>query len=275
MFSTRIYGIFHGTYLSIVHSLFYSTLRMMNMTGAMSLSNLETQQSAQQGKRTSPPMDLNGKGQYVRSHLGHQSYQPSTSMGALQSVHGIPHQHFYPQEEDLSVFLTQHFDSSMPPPPSLYSNNMHQHMQQPPRSGPVMMGPQSFSGYYHAAGMGAAPQGDLGYALQRPGVVPGTSVGAMQHMNQQQYLQQQHMQPSSMEGLVQGNSYSDLGSLSGSYMGMSAMSMPVSMPEDYMLNNASSYQMSYGDPSASSYNDQQRTHGNGQRPYYPYKGGSM
>jgi len=256
--------------LSFVHSLFYSTLRMMNMTGAMSLSNLETQQKVHQAKQSSPPIDLNS--QYARSHLRHQSYQPSTSMGALQTVHDIPNQHFYPQEGDLSLSLHQHFDSSMPPPPSLYANNMH-HMQQQPRSVPVMMGPQSFSGYYHAGGMGVAPQGDLGYALQRPGVVPGTSVGAMQHMNQSMYLQQQQMQPSSMGSLVQANSYSDLPSLSGSYMGMSAMSMPVSMPQDYMLNNASSYQMSYGD--ASSYNDQQHMNGNEQRPYYPYRGGSM
>jgi hypothetical protein len=247
-----------------------STLRMTNLTGAMSLSNSERQQNARKTKHISPPAHLDG--QYVRSRIGQPTHQPSTSMGALPTVHDMPHQHFYPQEGGLSGSLQQHLDSSMPIP-SQYANNMHQ-MQQP-RAVPVMMGmgPQSFSGYYHAGGVGVAPQGDLGYALQRPGIVPGTSVGAMQQMNQPMYLQQQHMQPSSMGSLVQGNSYSDLVSLSGSYMGMSAMSMPASMPQDYMVNNTSSYQMPYD--GACSYNDQYQSNGNGQRPYYPYRGDSM
>merc|ERR1711971_81988 len=116
---------------------------------------------------------------------------------------------------------------------------MGQQHQQQQQNIPLMMGPQSFSGYYQQ-GIGVAPPGDLGYALQRPGVVPGTSVG-MHHINQSLYMQQQQgLQPSSIGSLVQGNnSYNDLVSLSGSYISMSNMSMPSNMhgsiPREYNM----------------------------------------
>eukprot|EP00557_Chaetoceros_sp_GSL56_P012882 CAMPEP_0176482700 /NCGR_PEP_ID=MMETSP0200_2-20121128/3517_1 /TAXON_ID=947934 /ORGANISM="Chaetoceros sp., Strain GSL56" /LENGTH=961 /DNA_ID=CAMNT_0017879037 /DNA_START=293 /DNA_END=3178 /DNA_ORIENTATION=+ len=242
-----------------------NTLRMLNMTGAMSLSTLETRKSFQ----SSPPTDLNGQSTATRLHHGltHNDNKPVSQNG-----------------NDLSVSLHHHFDY-LPPPPTLYSTNAHQ--IQHPHLYPMMVGAQSFSGFYHTGGMGVAPQGDLGYALQRPGVVPGTSVGAMQHMNQGVQLHQhrQHHQQSqsqmpqgSMGNGVHTTNYMEMGSLTGSYLGPTSMSMTSihngSFPQDYAFVHS---QSPYHTPCMDNHSqhDYYQLDRKDQPPYYTYRGSSM
>ncbi len=225
---------------------------------------------------TSPPDDLrtNFNNMRGRHHLSMQ-YQPSTSMSALEAHNDIQASgQFY--HNSLSASL-RHADTngSLPPPPSHLSiNNMDRSHHNPSMMG--MMGPQSFSGIYHNAGIGGVgqviPQGDLGYALQRPGVVPG---GLASSLVQQQQQQQQHshqmnpmymhqqIPPSQMGGLFQASSYTDMGPMSpGSYSSglhsqitsHGAMSMPSvhqgPLPQDLAYNNQTQvapYQMLYPD----------------------------
>ena len=90
---------------------------MMNLTGAMSLGTFETQ-----GDRHTPPVEL--KNTAYASQLA-QSYGQvplSASMGALSGAHDLQQMYQQQQESNLSMSLHQHIDTSMGPPPSLYSN---------------------------------------------------------------------------------------------------------------------------------------------------------
>ena len=247
------------------------------MTGAMSLSNLETRQTIQ----NSPPMDLNG--QSTRLRLGLAQHDPEGIKARLMS-RDVPNT-YNQNGNDLSVSLHHHFDQLLPPP-NLYSHNVHQVVQQP-QVYPIMLGPQSFSSYYHTSGMGVAPQGDLGYALQRPGVVPGSSMGTIQQINHAiQLHQNHHHQQQSQSHITQGSvgnhvhatSYMDIGSLPNSYAGVSSMSMSSihngSMPQSYVMNNTqSTYHVSLRD--VQSQNNYYQIDRKDQQPYYSYRGSSM
>ena len=250
----------------------------MNMTGAMSLTNIEMQRH----DPDSPPTILNDRTLHPRLHTA-SSFQPSTSpMSAL--VHDIPNQVYQQQESDLNHSLhPQQFDSAAPP--NLYSNHLTS-IPHPSAGMPAIMGAQSYSGVYHTGALGhaPAPRGDLGYALQRPGVDPCGSLGQMQQMNQV-YMQQHGIRghvpvmPSSLGSLIQASSYTDLDA-SGHYNSMQAMSMPSiqgghgSVPQEYAMNYpSSSYQMAYSDINYQ--HDQSQARQDPQQPFYPYKGSSM
>jgi hypothetical protein len=256
-------------------TLYYSTLRVMNMTGAMSLNNLESQLN---NDHNSPPSILNGPPVHPRRTAA-SSFQPLVSMSMGTLAHEMPNQ-FYHAERDLNLSLHQQFNTAAPP--DIYSNGIHSIPHQ--QGIPIMTGPQSYSGVYHTGAMGQmAPRGDLGYALQRPGVDPCSSLGQTQQLNQI-YLQQHghghgHIQPSSLGSLVQASSYNDHLDIPNHYNSMHAMSMPSiqghgSIPQDYAMHYPSSYQMAYNeanlnhDPSQTARRDQHQT-------YYPYRGGSM
>jgi hypothetical protein len=236
----------------------------MNMTGAMSLSNLESQLHDQQ----SPPNVLSEPGVHPRIN-GASSFQPSASMGAI--AYEMPNQYYNTDRSNLNLSLHHHFESAAPA--DLYSNGMQSIPHQPPM--PVVTGPQSYSGVYHTGAMGQiAPRGDLGYALQRPGVDPSLQANNI-------YMQQNgRIQPSSLGSLVQASSYTDPLDISNHYNNIHPMSLPSipghgSMPQDYSMHHgASSYQMAYSD---ASYNhEQSQTMRRDQnQTYYPYRGASM
>jgi len=207
---------------------------------AMSLSHTD------QNEHISPPHALSQSLHIQNQGRMASSFQPSVSMGAMPLPHDMHTiNQFY--NDGLSMSLHQHLHNEkfvFSPPSTLNSNQMeplhHTHAI------PMMTGPQSFSGIYHTGGMGhVAPQGDLGYALQRPGVVPGgTSASGIPQMNQM-YLHQAHMQPSSIGNLSQPSSYSDLGPMHPSSY-MQAMSLPsiqppTSVPQDHAFNQQQAF----------------------------------
>lgn len=249
-----------------------STLRVMNMTGAMSLNNLESQANEQ----SSPPAILNGPIIHPRMTAA-SSFQPSTSVGTMAP--DLQNQ-YYPSERDLNISINSHFDSTAPP--ELYTNNINSIARH--QAIPIMTGAQSYSGVYHTGAMGqVVPIGDLGYALQRPGVDPCASLAGSQQVNHIYMHQAARMpvQPSSLGSLVQASSYNDPMDMSNHYTSIhpSAMSMPSmqhgSIPQDYTVHHPSSFhQMAYNEANFNHDPNHlaRRDHNN---QYYPYRGSSM
>lgn len=261
------------------------------MTDAMSsISHID------QNEYTPTPSDLHAHHNNQGRRPLPMHFQPSMSMGALDVQNDIQLAQYY--NEGLSNSLHHELQGSQgswqpPPPPNL-------NMTEIPISqgAPGMMGPQSFSGLYHTAGnVGQMmPQGDLGYALQRPGVVPGGSIPAgiaHHHQQQQQQMNQVYMQhPLQMGSHLQASSYTEMGPMSpGSYssglhsqlISQGAMSMPsvqlhsIPMPQDTSFiaqPQASLYQSQLPDNGSYNehYHDSRRMQSQMQ---YHYRGSSM
>eukprot|EP00554_Chaetoceros_debilis_P012904 CAMPEP_0194113940 /NCGR_PEP_ID=MMETSP0150-20130528/18436_1 /TAXON_ID=122233 /ORGANISM="Chaetoceros debilis, Strain MM31A-1" /LENGTH=933 /DNA_ID=CAMNT_0038804005 /DNA_START=497 /DNA_END=3295 /DNA_ORIENTATION=- len=237
-----------------------NTLRVMDMTDALSsISHID------QSEYPPTPSDLYAHHNTQDRRPPPMHYQPSMSIGALDVQNDVQF------AQGLSNSLHHEVQGSQgswqPPPPNMNIANLE---EMPISQGvPGIMGPQSFSGLYHtAANVGQMmPQGDLGYALQRPGVVPGGSIPAG-IAQQQQMMNQMYMQhPLQMGSHIQASSYTDIGPMSpGSYLSglhsqlisQGAMSMPsaqlhsIPMPQDTSFN---------AQPQASLYQSQQQDNG--------------
>jgi len=156
------------------------TTRVTDMAGAMSIS------FDQHRGRQTPPPQVHRRASYGTSIP--QSYHTPTS-GTNLTVGSLPlhmtgaNTSRYSQPPS-SLSLHDHFDSVDVP------INVPDQLVVPTL--PITLGAQSFSGAFHS-GMAHGPEGDLGYALQRPGVVPA-GPGAPPQLNPM-YMHHHHVQP--------------------------------------------------------------------------------
>ena len=148
------------------------------MTGAMSIS------FDQHHSRQTPPPQINRR--TYGASIPHSYHTPTSgtnlSVGSLPlHMTGANNPRYSQPPTNLS--LNEHFDSMDVPlvPDQLVVPTL-----------PMNLGAQSFSGAFHS-GMTHGPEGDLGYALQRPGVVP-TGPGAPAQLNPMYMHHQYHMQ---------------------------------------------------------------------------------
>jgi len=139
----------------------HSTSRVTDLTGAMSISH-----SYQHANAHSPPPNIgviSGPTRPLQSAECHPYYQDhiSTNFGSiapgLEFHHALPGPSHSQHASSLSHLHNQFDNSEMVPIlPTL----------------PVTLGAQSFSGVYYDRINHIPAEGELGYALQRPGVVP-------------------------------------------------------------------------------------------------------
>ncbi|KAL3764326.1 hypothetical protein ACHAW5_008923 [Stephanodiscus triporus] len=150
--------------------------QMAGMSDAMLLERALSNISG----KTSPPRTLSNGGQAMHTTYPTAlsaswgsfgmplSYQQLADIGAPGPLHWVGRsfsENMYPDQ----IAAQQHLQASLP---GLYDAAL---LQQPPPP-PTFMGAQSFSGaYYEGMPSGHHPyvESELGYALQRPGVVPG------------------------------------------------------------------------------------------------------
>ncbi len=212
------------------------------MTGSLSIS------MDQYHETQTPPAPMNRRRNFrPQPQTVYQtptnSYQLSNSM-----VNETTPSHYGQTQSSLSMSLHTPITLNLEPPPVMtdhvVDHNMVDHMVIPRM--PVTIGAQSFSGVFHdGGGVTHALQGDFGYALQRPGVVPtGAGVGHLTQMpiNQQIYMQPQPPQPPQQPQFLSPSSYhshtADMTryAMSGSYTGGSLpnhLMGPLSPPQNH------------------------------------------
>jgi len=150
-----------------------SSAQVTAMADAMSLNMLSNN-----GQSSSPPQNLEALLNAQLSNGYPYSSNLSASLGANVGM-GLPVN--YQPLVDSSLMGTSFTDNIHPSQLAAQQNLQAMHgfrdfsylPQQPPQQ-PTFMGAQSFSGMYYGGMPGHYPnvEGDLGYALQRPGVFP-------------------------------------------------------------------------------------------------------
>jgi len=224
------------------------TSRVTSMASAMSISL----QNSYSGRNT-PPVHINLRASHD-SGMQPSFHTASSSIGSLP-LHMMGANMQPPS--NLSMSLREHFDSTD-------AHIVSDQIMIPPMR--MSVGAQSYSGAYHS-NITPGLQGDLGYALQRPGVMPGSGIG--HHVNQvppmnSMYIQMQPTQhhpnhPMQMGHFLRSSSLnsSDLGHYSSnSYTGvpthlsgpMSPPSHALNMPppQDRFQDSAYTYQSQHG-----------------------------
>jgi len=169
---------------SYQHPSSINTTRVTSLTGAMSLSH-----SYIHSPHRSPPPATSTISGSLRSplqveNLSHGIQEPIcnyiTAASGLQFHHPVS---ILSHHQLASSFSHIHncFDSSgMIPTPATIRDNTTDHNNHIVPILPIILGAQSFSGLYYDRINHDPAEGELGYALQRPGVVPN---GHMGHMN--------------------------------------------------------------------------------------------
>lgn len=169
------------------------------MAGSLSIS-MDQYHEAQ-----TPPAPLNiRRGSYQQQQTMYQT--PTNTYQVSNSMHSESNPSHYGQTpSSLSMSLHTPRNLNLDPPVDVPVMADHLVLQ----AMPITLGAQSFSGVFQSGGgVAHALQGDFGYALQRPGVVPTNSgVGHLTQMsvNQQIYMhpqppppqQPQYLRPSS------------------------------------------------------------------------------
>lgn len=180
-----------------------NTRRVTDLAGAMSISH-QTPHENEHSPSHVPNMAYSVDGLQFSHH--HQNQQVlAGSLGANVGFHYPQHQHMgglsYTAGHSTSLSHLHHqvesqyneYGEYMTQPPANLHDNEHQYHAPPPRH--VPMGAQSFSGIYYDRVSHAS---DLGYALQRPGVVPNGNHQPTSHVNPYHSLHQNTTHPSSM-----------------------------------------------------------------------------
>lgn len=168
-----------------------NTRRVTDLAGAMSISHSENSEIA-----NSPPNVPNDPYSTDRLSFSYHHHTPNLagSLGANVGYHYPQHhQHLsgglsYAGHSTSLSHLHQPMESYneygeyvVQPPANLHDSDHHYHAIPPRR---VPMGAQSFSGIYYDGGNShAPPASELGYALQRPGVVPNGNHQPLSHVS--------------------------------------------------------------------------------------------
>jgi hypothetical protein len=205
------------------------------MAGALSIS------FDQHHGRQTPPQIFNRHGSYGNSIP--QPYHTPTSSNLPLTVGSLPLQMVGPNsahfaQPPVNLAHQEHFDG-------VDMTGTAEQLMVPSLS--LNVGAQSFSGAFHSGGVAHGLQGDLGYALQRPGVVPAGSGISHGHMNQVQQMNPMYMhhpQPPQyqMPQYLNSSSYnghsSDMGHFSSSsYTGLPTHFTGPLSPQNHQLHH--------------------------------------